>query len=99
MSFKTIKNPLRADLIRLTKGGGSSRALRDPATGDIYAWPASDALHIEMVNRLNLNFRTRDQVQKSSYLFSRDQLDQSPDAADLEGLVEAFGGSASGTES
>lgn len=49
MTPRVVKNARRGDLLKLAKEGGSFRALRDPATGDIYAWPANDALHIDLV--------------------------------------------------
>jgi hypothetical protein len=58
MSSEIVKNPGRSALLKLAKRDGSFRAVRDPATGDLYAWPASAASHAEMAAKLSLDFRT-----------------------------------------
>ena len=92
MPVAVQKNPPRDVLLEITKDQPSFRALRDPTTDDIYAWPASDALHVDMVNKLGLDFTTRDQLARSSYLFSREQVEQAPEARDLDDLVKIIGG-------
>lgn len=91
MSFSVEKNPRRSTLEKLARGG-SFRALRDPATGDIYAWPANEALHADVAQKLGLDFRTRNEVLKNSFLYSKEQLEEAKHAKDLDDLVKAFGG-------
>src|SRR5215213_8619080 len=91
MAFKAVKNPGRGILAKMTADNGSFRAICDPSTGNIYAWPANNALHVDMVNKLNLSFKTRNELQHNSFLFSRKQLDQMPNACDLNDLVKLLG--------
>lgn len=84
---RVLKNPSRAELLALTQECEWFRALRNPATGDIYAWPCNDALHAEMVQRLGLDFKTMPELKRNSFLFWRQQVEDAPEARDLDELV------------
>ena len=92
MTFSLTTNPTRSDLLRMSRDTESFRAIRDPQSGDIHAWPASEARHIDVVNSLGLDFRTKTELQKNSFLFSRAQLEAAEGAHDLDELVKMMGG-------
>lgn len=82
-----LKNPSRADLLALTQESAWFRALRDPITGDIYAWPGNEAMHAEMAQRLGLDFKTLPELKRHSFLLWRRQIEETPKAGDLNDLV------------
>ena len=85
MQLDIVQNPARRDLLRLAESGYVG-ALRDPATGDLYAWPATVALHADVADRLALPFRTRAELAWHSFLFSRRQIERAA-VRDLAGLI------------
>ena len=91
MAFSLTTNPRRSDLLRMSRHTESFRAIRDPQTGDIHAWPANEARHVDVANSLGLNFRMREDLQRNSFLFSRAQLEQAEGARDLADLVKMIG--------
>ena len=91
MSFPFARNPSRLDLLRLAAPGGAVRAIRDPATGDCFAWPAGAARHAEAALRLGLEFRTRQEIQRNSFVIGYEQL-AAIEADDLEGVLRAIEG-------
>lgn len=82
-----LKNPSRAELLALMQESEWFRAMRDPVTGDLYAWPGKEAMHAEMVQRLGINFRTIQELKRHSFLFWRSQIEEAPEAGDLADLA------------
>ncbi len=92
MTFEVAKNPRRGKLMEMARNGESFRAIRDPATGDSYAWPASEAMHIDMAQKLGFDFKSRRELQRNSYLFDRAQLEDAKGARDLDDLLKMIEG-------
>lgn len=83
------RNPSRLGLLQMAGPGGAVRAIRDPATGDCFAWPAGAARHAEVVLRLGLEFRTRQDIQRNSFVIGHAQL-EAIEADDLEGVIRVI---------
>ena len=86
MPFPLARNPRRIDLLWLAGPGGAVRALRDPATGTCYAWNAAAGRHADVAALLNLPFRTRQELQRHSFVIGAAQLLEI-EAEDLEGVI------------
>ena len=89
MSPPIARNPSRLDPLQLAGPGGTVRAIRDPVTGDCFAWPADAARHAEMALRLGLEFRTRQDIQRHSFVIGHAQL-EAIEADDLAGVIQAI---------
>lgn len=62
------KNPSRREIVRLAReSDGDVRVLRAP-NGDWLAWPANEALHVDVASTLGLDFRNREALSRNSYL-------------------------------
>lgn len=48
---------------------GDVRLLRDGA-GDIYAWPANEAMHVDVASAFDLPFKNRADLQANSFLWN-----------------------------
>ncbi|MFO1071162.1 MAG: helix-turn-helix domain-containing protein [Geminicoccaceae bacterium] len=60
---------------------------RDPS---LFAWPANAARHAEAALRLSLEFRTRQDIQRHSFVIGHAQL-EAIEADDLAGVIGAIG--------
>jgi hypothetical protein len=87
------RNPSQIDLLWLAGPGGAIRALRDPASGACYAWPAAAGRHAEAALLLALPFRTRQELQRHSFVIGAEQIAEI-EAEDLEGVIRVISGGA-----
>ena len=86
-----LKNPSRAELLRLAEGTALVRALRNPQTGDLYAWRGEEAFHVDAAASLDLDFRTRRELEEHSFRLTRSQIEEQSAAVDLAALLTAIG--------
>ena len=70
-------NPGRSAITRALSEAphGDVRALKAPS-GDVYMWPANEAMHVDIANTFDLPFKTRQELQKNSYLFNKRDVDK-----------------------
>lgn len=71
---------------------GDVRALRAP-NGDVYMWPANEAMHVDIADNFDLPFKTRADLQKSSYLFNKKDVDALGKFSGFDDLVSRLGNS------
>jgi len=71
-------NPTMTELRAAVKNNPQRqvRMLRDPNTGDVYAWEAAEAMHVDVADTLDLPFRNRAELQANSYLFGPDEVEE-----------------------
>jgi hypothetical protein len=62
------RNPTRSDIGRMLKQHSTVRAIRDPESGQLYAWRADLGLHVDAAHFLNLPFKTRRELQANSHI-------------------------------
>ena len=91
MSTTLLKNPTRTELLRLAEDSALVRALRNPQTGDLYAWRGEEAFHVDAAAALRLDFRSRRELQEHSFRLTRGQIDEHPTAGDLAAILVAIG--------
>ena len=65
---------------------GDVRALRAP-NGDIFMWPANEAMHIDIAETFDLPFGTRQALQQSSYLINKRDVEAVGRFANFDDLV------------
>jgi len=72
-------NPTRRDILSALADAphGDVRALKAPS-GDVYLWPANEALHRDIAMSFDLPFKTRQDLQRASYLFNRKDVEHLP---------------------
>jgi hypothetical protein len=72
-------NPTRRDILSALADAphGDVRALKTPA-GDVYMWPANEALHRDIAMSFDLPFKTRQDLQRASYLVRRKDVEHLP---------------------
>jgi len=82
-------NPSRSDIQRALaqSPGGDVRALRAP-NGNVYLWPANEAMHVDIADNFDLPFRTRAELQKSSYLFNKRDVEARGGFENFDDLVK-----------
>lgn len=97
---KTIDMPVSVNPSRFaiqkelaTAPHGDVRALRAP-NGDVYMWPANEAMHVDIADNFDLPFKTRQELQKASYLFNKGDVDKLGKFADFDDLVTRLKASA-----
>lgn len=85
-------NPSRSAIQRALAEAphGDVRALKAPS-GDVYLWPANEAMHVDIANSFDLPFKTRADLQKSSYLFSKKDVDALGKFSNFDDLVSRLG--------
>ena len=86
-----LKNPTQAELVRLAANTALVRVLRNPQTGDLYAWCGEEAFHVDAAAGLDLPFRSRRELQEHSFRLTRGQIDEHPTAGDLAAILAAIG--------
>ena len=91
MSPPIARNPSRFDLLRLAEPSATVRAIRDPVTGDCFAWPADAARHAEVAMRLGLESRTRQDIQRHGFVIGREQI-EAIEANDMAGVIRSIEG-------
>lgn len=72
---------------------GDVRALRAP-NGDVYLWPANEAMHVDIADTFDLPFKTRQELQKASYLFNKADVDKLDRFKNFDDLISKLGSSA-----
>jgi len=90
-----IVNPSSRDIkMALAQApNGDVRALRSP-TGDVYMWPANEAMHRDIAMNFDLPFKNREHLQQSSYLFNKKDVDALGTFADFDDLIKRLGDAA-----
>src|SRR5258707_11144597 len=85
-------NPSRAMIQRELAQAprGSVRAVRHP-NGDVYMWPANEAMHVDIANAFDMPFKTRADLQKSSYLFNKKDVDALGKYLNFDDLIGRLG--------
>jgi hypothetical protein len=88
-------NPSRGDIQReLAKAPhGDVRALRHP-DGSVYLWPANEAMHVDIASNFDMPFRTRSDLQKSSYLINKSDADKLGKWSNFDDLINGIDASA-----
>lgn len=74
---------------------GDVRALRAP-NGDVYLWPANEAMHVDIADTFDLPFKTRQELQRASYLFNKKDVDALGRFKNFDDLVQKLGTSPEG---
>ena len=87
-----VVNPSRSHMQRLLAEAphGDVRALKTPS-GDVYAWPANEAMHVDIASTFNLPFKTRQDLQSASYLMNKKDVDALGKYANFDELVAKLG--------
>jgi hypothetical protein len=88
-------NPSRGDIQReLAKAPhGDVRALRHP-DGSVYLWPANEAMHVDIASNFDMPFRTRADLQRSSYLINKSDADKLGKWSNFDDLIRGIDASA-----
>lgn len=97
---KTIDMPVSVNPSRFmiqrelsTAPHGDVRALKAPS-GDVYMWPANEAMHVDIADNFDLPFKTRQDLQKASYLFNKKDVDALGKFSDFDDLVSKLNAAA-----
>ena len=69
---------------------GDVRALKAP-NGDVYLWPANEAMHRDIASTFDMPFKTRQDLQKSSYLFNSKDVDALGGFKSFDDLITRLG--------
>jgi hypothetical protein len=87
-----IVNPSRSHIQRALAEApfGDVRALKAPS-GDVYLWPANEAMHRDIATAFDHPFKTRQDLQKSSYLFNKKDVDALGQFSGFDDLVRQLG--------
>ena len=87
-----VVNPSRSHMQRLLAEAphGDVRALKTPA-GDVYAWPANEAMHVDIASTFDLPFKTRQELQSASYLMNKKDVDALGKYSNFDELVAKLG--------
>lgn len=82
-------NPSRGDIMRELANAphGDVRALRAP-DGKIYMWPANEAMHRDIATNFDLPFKTLKDLQSSSYLFNRADVDKLSKFSNFDEMIK-----------
>jgi hypothetical protein len=72
---------------------GDVRAVRHP-NGDLYMWPANEAMHVDIANAFDMPFKTREDLQRNSYLLNKGDVDKVERFRNFDDLVSKLGDSA-----
>jgi hypothetical protein len=83
-------NPSKSAIQRELAVHGDVRAIRAP-DGSVYMWPANEAMHVDIADNFDLPFKTRQQLQSNSYLFSKRDVDAIGKFSDFDDLVRKIG--------
>jgi hypothetical protein len=65
---------------------GDVRALKAPS-GDVYMWPANEAMHVDIADTFDLPFKTREELQQNSYLFNKNDVAKIGQFSNLDDLI------------
>lgn len=90
-------NPSKSMILRelAQSPHGDVRALRAP-NGDVYLWPANEAMHVDIADTFDLPFKTRHELQKNSYLFNKRDVEAAGGFSNFDDLVKKIDAAASG---
>jgi hypothetical protein len=80
-------NPSKSMILRELAQHGDVRALRAP-NGDVYLWPANEAMHVDIADNFDLPFKTRQELQKNSYLFNKRDVDALQGFSNFDDLMK-----------
>lgn len=82
-------NPRASHIQRMLKDApfGDIRALRAPS-GDMYVWPANEAMHVDIASNFSLPFKNRAELQKNSFLFNKSEIEKVGRFSDFDDLIK-----------
>jgi hypothetical protein len=85
------KSMIRRELAQAPHG--DVRALRAPS-GDVYMWPANEALHVDIADNFDLPFKTRQHLQQNSYLFNGADVEKLGGFSNFDDLISKLNAAA-----